>query len=70
MVTRPVPVLDLRPGDQVRQPSGVWLTVARRPIPRGSGAEVTWPYLSGRAGYAPWLATVECRPARRKGVHE
>ena len=63
MVTRRVPVLDLRPGDQVRQPSGAWWTVARRPIPRGSGAEVTWPYLGGRAGYASWLARVPCRRA-------
>ncbi|WP_200302278.1 hypothetical protein [Streptomyces adelaidensis] len=61
MVRRPV--LALRPGDEVRQDGGAWFTVARRPLPRGSGAEVTWPYVGGRAGHAPWLATVECRPA-------
>lgn len=62
MVIRPV--LDLRPGDEVRQPSGAWLTVAARPQPTPRGSTLDWPYLSGSTGHADWLDQVECRPAR------
>jgi hypothetical protein len=62
------PVLDLRPGDQVHDPSGRWLTVATRPRPNRSGARLTWTYLGGIRGRAHWLAQVPCRPAR-EGVH-
>lgn len=69
MVTRRVPVLDLRPGDEVRDPSGMWLTVATRPYATRSGEFLTWFYLDGIAGRANWLAEVLCRPAhRRKGA--
>jgi hypothetical protein len=75
VVTRPV--LDLQPGDQVRQPSGAWLTVGRRPRPSRTGAVLTWLYLGGGVGQAGWLDHVECRPttpmeeahmARRMGI--
>jgi hypothetical protein len=64
MVTRPV--LDLRPGDEVRQPSGVWLTVGARPKASRGGAVLMWRYLGGGIGRADWLAQVECRPAQRE----
>ncbi|MEI5522490.1 hypothetical protein WB388_17965 [Streptomyces brasiliscabiei] len=57
------PVLELRPGDQVHDPSGTWLTVATRPVPNHSGARLTWTYLEGVRGRAHWLAEVPCRPA-------
>lgn len=60
MVTRPA--LTLRPGDQVRQPSGAWLTVGRRPRPSRTGAVLTWLYRGGGIGQAGWLDDVECRP--------
>lgn len=63
MVTRRVPVLDLRPGDQVRQPSGAWLTVARRPAASPRGSDLTWPYIGGSTGRADWLDRVLCRRA-------
>jgi hypothetical protein len=62
------PVLELRPGDQVRHSSGAWLTVATRPQPSPRWASVTWSYLGGSTGSANWLARVPCRPAPRKGV--
>lgn len=62
MVTRPV--LDLRPGDEVHDPSGMWLTVATRPRSDRSGARLTWFYLGGIRGRAHWLAELPCRPAR------
>lgn len=69
MVTRPVPVLELRPGDEVLAPSGAWLTVATRPRASHGGAVITWFYLDGVYGRAHWLAEVPCRPAQpRKGV--
>lgn len=64
MVIRPV--LDLRPGDQVRQSSGAWLTVAARPQASPRGSTLTWSYLSGSTGHADWLDQVHCRPARRR----
>ncbi|MCC9712043.1 hypothetical protein E4N62_46680 [Streptomyces sp. MNU76] len=67
MVTRPV--LDLRPGDQVRQPSGVWLTVGARPRATRDGNVLFWFYVGGSTGRAGWLDEVECRPARA-GVRE
>lgn len=57
------PVLDLRPGDEVRQPSGAWLTVATRPTASPRGSALTWSYLGGSTGRADWLDTVPCRPA-------
>lgn len=57
------PVLQLRPGDQVRHPSGAWLTVAARPQPDPHGPHITWPYIGGTRGRADWLASVRCRPA-------
>lgn len=69
MVIRPTPVLDLRPGDEVHDPSGAWLTVATRPYPNRSGAVLTWFYRDGIRGRAHWLAQLPCRPAnRRKGA--
>ncbi|QFR00750.1 hypothetical protein F9278_36355 [Streptomyces phaeolivaceus] len=69
MVTRPMPVLGLRPGDQVRQPCGAWLTVGRRPRPSRTGAVLTWLYQGGGIGQADWLDLVPCRPdTRRKGA--
>lgn len=62
------PALDLRPGDQVRQPCGAWFTVATRPQPSSRWARVTWSYLGGSTGTANWLARVPCRPAHRKGA--
>lgn len=66
MVT--LPVLDLRPGDEVRHPSGAWLTVAARPAASPRGSVLTWPYIGGSVGRADWLDQVICRPARRKGA--
>jgi hypothetical protein len=67
VVTRPA--LELCPGDQVRQPSGAWLTVAARPRPNPRGPHITWPYLGGSTGTADWLDCVPCRPAHdRKGA--
>ncbi|MDX2539827.1 hypothetical protein PV437_42740 [Streptomyces scabiei] len=63
MVTRPVPVLELRPGDRVQDPSGRWLTVATRPRPNRSGARLSWLYRGGVRGRAHWLAELPCRPA-------
>ena len=69
MVTRRVPVLDLRPGDRVRHSSGAWLTVAARPAASPRGSVLTWSYIGGSVGRADWLARVICRPAhRRKGA--
>ncbi|MDX2552577.1 hypothetical protein ACKI1J_42870 [Streptomyces scabiei] len=62
MVMRPV--LDLRPGDEVHDPSGRWLTVATRPRPDRVGDRLTWFYEDGIRGRAHWLATLPCRPAR------
>ncbi len=62
-------VLDLRPGDQVRQPSGAWLTVAARPQPNPRGPALTWRYLGGSTGRADWLDRVPCRPAHSRGAH-
>lgn len=56
-------VLDLRPGDQVRHPSGAWFTVATRPTASPRGSALTWTYLGGSTGRADWLDTVPCRPA-------
>jgi hypothetical protein len=56
-------VIALRPGDQVRQPSGAWLTVAARPRPNPRGPRLTWHYVGGSTGTADWLARVPCRPA-------
>lgn len=58
------PVLDLRPGDQVRQPCGAWLTVATRPQASQSGSVLFWFYEGGSTGRADWLDQVGCRPAR------
>ncbi|MDX3507423.1 hypothetical protein PV755_00550 [Streptomyces caniscabiei] len=63
-----LPVLDLRPGDEVRQPSGAWLTVASRPKASPRGSVLTWSYLGGSIASADWLARVPCRPAHRKGA--
>lgn len=57
------PVLDLRPGDEVRQPSGAWFTVASRPKASPRGSSLTWSYLGGSTASANWLAHVTCRPA-------
>ncbi|GAQ61924.1 hypothetical protein [Streptomyces scabiei] len=62
MVTRPA--LDLRPGDQVRQPCGDWFTVATRPKASRTGGSLRWFYEGGRVGVAHWLAELPCRPAR------
>jgi hypothetical protein len=62
MVTRPV--LELRPGDQVHDSSGRWLTVATRPLPDRRGARITWFYEDGIRGRAHWLAELPCRPTR------
>ncbi|MEV4858956.1 hypothetical protein [Streptomyces ossamyceticus] len=64
MVTRPVlvPVLELRPGDQVRR-AGAWFTVAARPRPSDRWASVTWSYLGGSTHTANWLGRVPCVPA-------
>ena len=62
------PVLDLRPGDEVRQPSGAWLTVATRPQASPRGSVLTWSYLGGSTASADWLDRVPCRPAHRKGA--
>ncbi|MDX2700337.1 hypothetical protein [Streptomyces ipomoeae] len=66
MLTRPV--LALRPGDRVRQPSGAWLTVAARPRPNPRGPRLTWHYVGGSTGTADWLAYVPCLPATRHAV--
>lgn len=58
------PVLDLRPGDEVRQPSGAWFTVASRPKASPRGSDLTWAYLGGSTSSADWLARVTCRPHR------
>ena len=59
------PVLDLRPGDQVRQPTGDWFTVATRPKANPRGSVLTWSYLGGSTGRADWLDHIPCRPARQ-----
>ena len=58
------PVLGLRPGDQVRQPSGAWFTVATRPKASPRGSSLTWSYLGGSTSSADWLDRVTCRPHR------
>ena len=59
------PVLDLRPGDQVRQPTGDWFTVATRPKANPRGSVLTWSYLGGSTGRADWLDHIPCRPVRQ-----
>jgi hypothetical protein len=62
------PVLDLEPGDEVRQPCGDWFTVASRPKASPRGSVLTWSYLGGSTASADWLDRVPCRPAHRKGA--